>query len=95
MWISARPVLPFPSTNGWMVSKWACATAACTIAGSVSSMQTAHRSSGNSGTASGGGGTKSARQGRSTAGSAQLPAAVDSGLAPRPGAHTRKNSPPS
>ena len=61
--MSARPVRPFPSAKGWMVSNWAWAMAACTRGGRVSDSMNAERSSIRGPTAAGGGGTKSAPQG--------------------------------
>jgi len=61
--ISARPVLPFSSTKGWMVSNWAWAIAACATAGSESSSANVHRSASSSSAASGGGGTNTADHG--------------------------------
>ena len=62
-WISARPVLPLPSTNGWIVSNCACATAACTTPGRSSVLQNEQRSAMRSSTNSHGGGTYAAEQG--------------------------------
>ena len=39
------PVRPLPSTNGWIVSNWACAIAAWTSGDSASSLQNTQRSS--------------------------------------------------
>lgn len=62
-WTSARPVLPLPSANGWIVSNWACVTAIFASAGrSVRRMNT-QRSSMRAGTAALSGATNSAPAG--------------------------------
>ncbi len=61
--MSARPVRPLPSTNGWMVSNCAWAIAACATGGSASPLQNSQRSSIRPDTLAAGGGTKLAAHG--------------------------------
>ena len=63
IWMSALPVRPFPSSNGWIVSNWAWANAACTMGGRASSSAKRTRSPRRRVTSSGGGGTKAAPHG--------------------------------
>jgi len=62
-WIKHRPTLPFPSTNGWIVSNCACAIAAWTTADRSSRFRNSARSPSSALTSSGGGGMKSALRG--------------------------------
>ena len=63
VWISARPVRPLPSMNGWMVSNCAWAIAARTTGLPSVAVRKRARSSTSRSTSPGGGGTKSARSG--------------------------------